>query len=332
MDDSNSGVCILATDGSYGMGILHAKDMLYSASRRLAQLRRKSDDKGGAFPVVIASPDGTAINSYSGTLIQPDAALNCQESWDLIILSHFWGNPKRLLETSPTVIDWVRANHERQTAILAEGSGVLWPAQAGLLDNREATTYWHYLDTFREMFPQVNWQPQTPITESGSICCVAGAASASDMLLHYITKLCGTEVAQGVNRDLLFDTRRAYEVPPLGLETHRQHSDYQIEQVQSWLDRHYSEEFEMVELAQHFSMSLRNFARRFERATGLKPLAYVQQLRTSIAKDMLVYSDKSIKHIALDVGYQDSSYFSVLFKRHTDMTPANYRQQYKKRT
>lgn len=334
------GVCIVATNGVYGMGVLQAKDMFYSASLRLALRQKRAKQRPrdfsvdvvehGAFPVVIASPSGEPVQTYSGTKIQCDAGLD-DGYWSVVILSHFWGEPDQQLADNPGLIEWLRKQSERQTAIMGFGSGVFWLAQAGLLDGKEATTYWQYLESFQQRFHQVKWQAKTPITEDGNVCCVMGATSANDMLLHYISKLCGVKVAQGISRDILFDSRRSYEVPVFGLTQYRQHEDYQIEQIQHWFDGHFSEAFEMAVVAKQFGMSLRNFARRFERATGEKPLAYLQQLRTTVAKDMLIYSDNSIKHIALDVGYQDSSYFSRLFKRHLMMSPAEYRRQYRRR-
>ncbi|WNC74201.1 helix-turn-helix domain-containing protein [Thalassotalea psychrophila] len=335
MKQDLSGVCIVATDGVFGLGIMQAKEMFYSASLRLALMQQKSAAKAEvsplieAFPVVIASPEGEAIKTYSGTAIQCDVALVENAQWDFIVLSHFWGDAEEQLEKNSKLITWLQAQNRHKTPIMAFGSGVFWLAQAGLLDGREATTYWHYLDDFKQRFPLVNWQAKASITQSDNLCCVAGVSSSADMLLHNIAKLCGVKVAQGISRDMLYDTRRTYDVPPLGLESQRQHSDQQILQIQNWLDLNYSEEFDFAQLVQQFGMSKRNFARRFQKATGNNPLQYLQELRLTMAKEMLIYSDNSIKHIALDVGYQDSSYFSAIFKRQMNMSPLIFRQQYR---
>jgi len=326
-----NGVCIVATDGVYGMGIMLTKDMFYSASLRMALNQPDTFGSQQAFPVLIASPSGDDIKSYSGTVLQADCQINDTDYWDLIFLGHFWGDPNQQLQQNPTLIPWLKLQHQRGTQIIALGSGVFWLAQAGLLDHREATTYWHYQQQFEQQFPLVLWQPQAAITQSDNLCCVAGATSANDILLHHIAKLCGSKVAQGISRDILFDSRRSYEVPTLAQEIDRQHDDQQILQIQSWLDANYAQIIDFSRLAIKFNMSKRNFARRFEQATNKKPLQYLQQLRISVAKEHLIYSNHSIKRIALDVGYQDSSYFSTLFKRVSLMSPAVFRQQYKKR-
>ena len=75
-------------------------------------------------------------------------------------------------------------------------------------------------------------------------------------------------------------------------------------------------------------MSIRNFMRRFQTATGDKPLHYLQRLRIETAKGLLSGSRKSIKTISYEVGYDDASFFARLFRQHTELSPNQYRQQF----
>ncbi len=71
----------------------------------------------------------------------------------------------------------------------------------------------------------------------------------------------------------------------------------------------------------------RTFARRFERATGLKPSAYVLQERMRRARDLLSDSRMPIEDVAGRVGYRDRSAFAKAFKAQTGETPAGYRMR-----
>jgi transcriptional regulator GlxA family with amidase domain len=75
-------------------------------------------------------------------------------------------------------------------------------------------------------------------------------------------------------------------------------------------------------------MSLRNFIRRFKAATGHLPGAYVQMLRVSAAKELLEHGAASIQIVCSKTGYEDIAFFRSLFKRHTGMTPAEYRSRF----
>ena len=75
-------------------------------------------------------------------------------------------------------------------------------------------------------------------------------------------------------------------------------------------------------------MSMRTFQRRFAQATGLAPLDYVHTLRLEEAKQMLESGDAPVEAIALEVGYQDASFFGRLFRRKVGLTPAQYRRRF----
>ena len=72
----------------------------------------------------------------------------------------------------------------------------------------------------------------------------------------------------------------------------------------------------------------RTFIRRFAKATGLSPLEYVHALRLEEAKQMLETGDNPIEAIALEVGYEDASFFNRLFHRKVGLTPAQYRRRF----
>jgi len=72
----------------------------------------------------------------------------------------------------------------------------------------------------------------------------------------------------------------------------------------------------------------RSFKRRFREATGMAPLEYVHTLRLEEAKQMLESGDEPIEAIANEVGYEDAAFFSRLFRRHVNLTPAQYRKRF----
>ena len=75
-------------------------------------------------------------------------------------------------------------------------------------------------------------------------------------------------------------------------------------------------------------MSPRTFIRRFKAATGRLPGEYQQMMRVAAAREMLENDAVSVQEVGVRVGYQDASSFRALFKRHTGMTPAEYRERF----
>jgi len=82
----------------------------------------------------------------------------------------------------------------------------------------------------------------------------------------------------------------------------------------------------MVQLT---GLAERSFKRRFTKATGHSPIAYVQRLRVEAAKRQLERTDGPIDEIAWSVGYEDPASFRRLFKRTTQLTAGAYRRMFR---
>ena len=54
---------------------------------------------------------------------------------------------------------------------------------------------------------------------------------------------------------------------------------------------------------------------------------YLTAVRIEAAKHLLTEGNSRMSDIAFDVGYQDSHYFSYLFKKHVGVSPREYRSR-----
>lgn len=66
--------------------------------------------------------------------------------------------------------------------------------------------------------------------------------------------------------------------------------------------------------------------RYFASELGISPKAYISNLRMEKAKGLLSKSRYSIKNIAYSVGFSDSLYFCKAFKRHTGLSPSEFKE------
>jgi len=55
------------------------------------------------------------------------------------------------------------------------------------------------------------------------------------------------------------------------------------------------------------------------------PSQIIQERITVEAKRLLCYTDRSIKHITFDLGFEDVAYFSNFFKKNTGVAPSDFR-------
>ena len=100
-----------------------------------------------------------------------------------------------------------------------------------------------------------------------------------------------------------------------------------IEQVRFLMRQNTEQEFNLEELAHQYNVGYSYFRKMFKKYTGVSPGQYHLQLRIIRAKEMLVSTEKSIKEISLELGFQTIHYFSLLFKKKVGMTPSEFRKR-----
>ena len=60
--------------------------------------------------------------------------------------------------------------------------------------------------------------------------------------------------------------------------------------------------------------------------TGVSAGEFIRSHAVLSAKRMLVHTDLDINQIAEELGYDDTSYFSRMFKKETGLTPSEFRE------
>ena len=65
--------------------------------------------------------------------------------------------------------------------------------------------------------------------------------------------------------------------------------------------------------------------RMFKSSYNMTPIQYQTSYKVRLAKQLLLYSDRTVAQIACDVGIPDPNYFSKVFKKYTDISPKEYR-------
>jgi len=100
----------------------------------------------------------------------------------------------------------------------------------------------------------------------------------------------------------------------------------QLRTVLEYIDRHYNENISLTQLANLANMSNQHFCRIFKSTTGKRPVDYINYLRINKAVTFLSESDLNISEVAMAVGFDDSNYFSRLFKKYQKTSPSEMRK------
>lgn len=92
----------------------------------------------------------------------------------------------------------------------------------------------------------------------------------------------------------------------------------------NYVKNNYSEKFSIEEIASHCNMSPRKFSHVFKRECGITLKEYLLRFRIDMAIQMLNNSSYSITTIATQVGFNDHSYFTRVFRKYVGINPSLY--------
>lgn len=89
----------------------------------------------------------------------------------------------------------------------------------------------------------------------------------------------------------------------------------------------YHTSISLSDLAEHFNRSKSHISHLFKKENGMTIRAYCNKLRLEDAKKLLLKTDIPVTEIALNVGFNDTSYFIYLFKEKFGISPLQYRKK-----
>lgn len=186
---------------------------------------------------------------------------------------------------------------------------------------------------------------------------VAGATSELNYLLpfhvggtQYRTRFFAPELIQGQIPDIFEEICREFEQKAYGYEIALK---IQAERLLLWVLRqwraekslpigkqakklsnildyvwkNYDQKLQGTEVAKQFFISYSHFSALIRSATGYNFVKYLNYVRITQAKKLLISTDKSITEIALDTGFFSTSYFIEQFRTFEGVSPGKFKKE-----
>ncbi|HRL70008.1 MAG TPA: AraC family transcriptional regulator, partial [Bifidobacterium adolescentis] len=101
-----------------------------------------------------------------------------------------------------------------------------------------------------------------------------------------------------------------------------------VNECLDYIHYHLHEKITVPILAEHVHLNPTYLSELFKRETGTAISQYITDKRMEAAENMLKYSEYSFDEIAQILAYRSQSHFSKVFKKHSGMTPGEYRTKY----
>jgi transcriptional regulator GlxA family with amidase domain len=317
-------IALLALDGAVYSSIMGPMDVF-----SVANMLRKSSGRQTFARVRILKTGNRQPLSFNGIKIHTHGRIRAGAPFDVIIVPAMMQVNEEKVQAGPMrLVQWLRQQHARGACLSSVCAGSFLLAQTGLLDGRNATTHWNLAGQFQESYPQVRLHPRKMLIDEHDMITAGGVTAYFDLALHLVRRFGSSELAAGCSKFLLIDPRRSSQSPYQTGQFRKSHADHAILALQEYLEQHYGDPMTLEQMGRIAGLEQRTLLRRFRKATGDSPIAYLQQVRIEAARRLLELSQNNIEEIAWKVGYQDSSSFNRLFKKSTGISPGSYRKKF----
>ncbi|MCR8843558.1 ABC transporter substrate-binding protein [Paenibacillus sp. SC116] len=98
-----------------------------------------------------------------------------------------------------------------------------------------------------------------------------------------------------------------------------------VEGAKVYIHQHFARSITLEEIAEALNYSVPHLSKQFKQRVGRSPIEYLIGVRIDKAQEWLTKSDATLQEVAAAVGYTDISYFTKSFKKHTGLTPGQFK-------
>ena len=262
--------------------------------------------------------------------IHTDKLLKEVKETDLVIIPALFGDMSEAIKSNKKTISWIIDQYKNGAEVASLCVGAFLLASTGLLNGKKCSTHWGFQNEFREMFPKVDVQDGSIVTEEDRIYSSGGANSYWNLLLYLVEKYTDRETAILTSKYFAIDIDRESQSAFAMFKGQKGHTDEAIKNAQNYIEKNCGEQITVEELATIIGLGKRSLERRFKLATNNTVLEYIQRVKIEFAKRSFENSRKNINEVMFDVGYTDTKAFRSTFKKITGLSPVEYRNKYNK--
>ena len=264
---------------------------------------------GPHYDIHLLSEHGGPVRSSLGYSVMTEPLGDSH--FDTIVVSSVIG----VAPAGPAVTGFLQKSMLSSRRVASMCTGAFALAQAGILDDRRATTHWAYARALQASYPKVKVEEDRIFIIDGMVWTSAGMSAGMDLALAMVEKDLGPEIARLVAKKLVVFHRRA--------GGQLQHSallelDAKTDRIQSALvyaKNNLHTALTVDQLADAANLSPRQFSRAFRAETGQSPAKAVENLRVEAARLMMEQGRHPIDVVARETGFADRERMRRAFLR-----------------
>ncbi|ANM31228.1 hypothetical protein ABI59_19090 [Acidobacteria bacterium Mor1] len=321
-------VAICLHPGAEMLDVTGPMDVFATANRILVEAGRvpapQDPAAGPAYRLQTVAVTAAPLRLLGGLQVLPDRTFDeFAEGIDTVVVP---GGPHTREHMGPQ-IDWLHRVESSVRRIASVCTGAFVLAEAGLLDDRRATTHWESCDRLARRYPRIRLERDALYVKHEHVYTSAGITAGIDLCLALVEEDLGRDLALAVARELVVFLKR-----PGGQSQFSTHLLSQmvepgpIADLMEWIVENLDQDLRVELLAERVAMSPRHFARVFTREVGETPARFVELARLDAARRLLTDSAEPLEQVAARSGFQNAEQLRRSFRRHLSVTPREYRR------
>ena len=262
------------------------------------------------YEIRLISESGGPVQSSLGYSVMTDSFE--EGAFDTVIIG---GVITGAYPASAALIEYLRGAVKSTRRVASMCTGAFFLAQAGVLDDRRATTHWAHARELQTTYPKVKVEEDRIFVVDGPVWTSAGMTAGTDLAVSMVERDLGAKVARIVAKRMVMFHRRA--------GGQLQHStlldlDAKTDRIQTALvyaKSNLHTPLTVDRLAEAANLSVRQFSRAFREETGQSPAKAVENLRLEAARLMVEQGRLPIDVVARETGFADPDRMRRAFLR-----------------
>ena len=238
------------------------------------------------------------------------------------------GRSKKDLADQASIVEWLRNTIRPAHKLISICSGALLAARAGLLDGYGCTTHYLCCTELAAIAPRAKVLENRLYVEDRNRYTSAGVTAGIDLMLHIVGRLTDEACVAAIARYLVVYLRRNGADPQLSpwLEG-RNHIHPTVHRVQDAIARDPARAWNLSGLARIAGASNRHLSRLFHEHAGMSITEYRNQIRATLAREIISQTRLDIEHVAQKAGFGSTRQLRRAWRRLYGTTPKEARVQ-----
>jgi len=314
--------------GQLKIGFILARSFTLSAFALFVDTLRLASDEADKSGRILADwqvlgSTGHLITSSCGVQVAPTSHFLDPGMFNYIVVVGGLLNAASPIDDE--TVRYLKEAAARKVPLIGVCTGTFILASAGLMKHHQTCVSWLHYHAYRERFPDHEVRADRIFNLDRTRGSCAGGSSAADMAASIVRRHISEQAERNALEVLqIGKARSALDVQPrrpLAIEC----DDPRLRAVLIMMETHIENTISISKLASSVGLSRRQLERLFMEKTNSSPALLYKRIRLERAKRLVLETRAPLIDIAMEVGFENASHFSRLFRKAYGQPPSKLR-------